>query len=260
MYGITEAGHSVMMHIHNFLSYLYVEVNDKLTLGENDLNTIKDHINKKLSGMTNGVQVVDHIEVVERASVYYYQEKMSSFLKIFCALPTFINKVRALFEKQEIGFGKLGSGAFGSVTFESNMPFALRFMIDNNISGMQWIQVLAGKYLLRSQATKDSTCQFEIDILDFRDVMGIPLDQKDGIAPLRILSFDIECQAPRGRFPVATQDPVIQIANIVKVHGESEPFVRNIFTLKKCAPIVGTKVFSYEKEADLLKAWRDFVQ
>ena len=55
MYGITEAGHSVMMHIHNFLPYLYVEVNDKLTLGENDLNTIKDHINKKLSGMTNGV-------------------------------------------------------------------------------------------------------------------------------------------------------------------------------------------------------------
>jgi len=46
----------------------------------------------------------------------------------------------------------------------------------------------------------------------------------------------------------------------VKVHGESEPFVRNIFTLKSCAPIVGTKVFSFNSEVELLKAWRNFVQ
>jgi DNA polymerase delta subunit 1 len=38
------------------------------------------------------------------------------------------------------------------------MPFALRFMIDNNILGMQWIQIPAGKYKLRSEQTKKSTC------------------------------------------------------------------------------------------------------
>jgi DNA polymerase delta subunit 1 len=56
------------------------------------------------------------------------------------------------------------------------------------------------------------------------------------------------------------KDPVIQIANIVKVHGESEPIIRNVFTLKSCAQIVGTKVYSFEKETDLLNAWRDFIQ
>jgi DNA polymerase delta subunit 1 len=53
---------------------------------------------------------------------------------------------------------------------------------------------------------------------------------------------------------------VIQIANIVKVLGEKEPFVRNIFTLKSCAPIVGSRVFSFDTEKELLTAWRDFVQ
>jgi DNA polymerase delta subunit 1 len=43
------------------------------------------------------------------------------------------------------------------------------------------------------------------------------------------------------------------------VHGESEPIIRNVFTLKSCAQIVGTQVHSFEKEQDLLIAWRDFV-
>ena len=79
------------------------------------------------------------------------------------------------------------------------------------------------------------------------------------IAPLRIMSFDIECAAEKGRFPTPDKDPVIQIANIVKVHGESEPIIRNVFTLKSCAQIVGTKVYCFDKEQDLLSAWRDFV-
>lgn len=46
----------------------------------------------------------------------------------------------------------------------------------------------------------------------------------------------------------------------MKVHGESEPIIRNVFTLKSCAAIVGTKVHCFETEQELLLAWRDFVQ
>lgn len=53
---------------------------------------------------------------------------------------------------------------------------------------------------------------------------------------------------------------MIQIANICQVYGEDEPFVRNVFTLNTCAPIVGTQVFSFQKEEDLLYAWREFVR
>jgi len=40
------------------------------------------------------------------------------------------------------------------------------------------------------------------------------------MAPLRILSFDIECAGRKGIFPEAEQDPVIQIANMVTQNGE----------------------------------------
>ena len=45
-----------------------------------------------------------------------------------------------------------------------------------------------------------------------------------------------------------------------KISGSEEPFVRNVFTLNTCAPIVGTQVFSFKKEEDLLFAWREFVR
>lgn len=41
------------------------------------------------------------------------------------------------------------------------------------------------------------------------------------VAPLRILSFDIECAGRKGIFPEADKDPVIQIANMVTRQGLS---------------------------------------
>ena len=58
---------------------------------------------------------------------------------------------------------------------------------------------------------------------------------------------------PSGIFPEADKDPVIQIANMVIRQGDKDPFIRNVFTLKKCAPIIGAQVFSFDREADLLK-------
>lgn len=40
------------------------------------------------------------------------------------------------------------------------------------------------------------------------------------MAPLRILSFDIECAGRKGIFPEPNVDPVIQIASVVKVQGK----------------------------------------
>jgi hypothetical protein len=49
---------------------------------------------------------------------------------------------------------------------------------------------------------------------------------------------------------------VIQIASMVTVQGESKPTVRNVMTLKKCAPIVGAEVMSFEDETGLLRVSR----
>lgn len=43
----------------------------------------------------------------------------------------------------------------------------------------------------------------------------------------------------QGHFPEPQHDPVIQIASLVTEFGKKQPAVRNIMTLKSCAPITG---------------------
>jgi DNA polymerase delta subunit 1 len=103
---------------------------------------------------------------------------------------------------------------------------------------MNWIEVPAGKYKLISDKNKRSHCQLELS-MRFVRVFATPFNEltcfgnrydsfishaPEGdwskIAPLRILSFDIECAGRKGVFPEAQIDPVIQIANMVTRQGE----------------------------------------
>lgn len=65
---------------------------------------------------------------------------------------------------------------------------------------------------------------------------------------------------PRGIFPEPEIDPVIQIASMVQIQGQTKPFVRNVFTLNTCANIAGSEVLSFQSEKELLEAWTAFFQ
>lgn len=56
-----------------------------------------------------------------------------------------------------------GLGCKSSITYESNVLFALRFMIDCNIVGGNWIEVPVGKY--KKTAKTISYSQLEFDCL-----------------------------------------------------------------------------------------------
>lgn len=62
----------------------------------------------------------------------------------------------------------------------------------------------------------------------------------------------------RGVFPVPEEDPVIQIASVVSVHSQ-QSVEKIVFTLNSCSAISGAEVRSFERESELLSAWRDFV-
>jgi hypothetical protein len=56
----------------------------------------------------------------------------------------------------------------------------------------------------------------------YKDLIShAPDGEWSSIAPLRVLSFDIECAGRKGIFPEANIDPVIQIAAMVTRHGQS---------------------------------------
>ena len=125
---------------------------------------------------------------------------------------------------------------------------------------MSWVEAPQSKYHMIPHRDRHSNCQIEAYV-HYRDLIA---HHNDGewakMAPLRILSFDIECAGRKGVFPEANQDPVIQIANVVTRYGESKPFVRNVFCLDTCSLIVNTQIFEFGAEDKMLMAWRDFLE
>ena len=55
------------------------------------------------------------------------------------------------------------------------MPFALRYMIDRDIVGMQWVKVNEQHLQIRKGENKLSTCQYEFDVIDYTHLEPIPL-------------------------------------------------------------------------------------
>ncbi|KAJ6585541.1 ribonuclease H-like domain-containing protein [Mycena capillaripes] len=130
--------------------------------------------------------------------------------------------------------------------------------IRSKIPSMSWVKLRATKYTHTSDlAQKTSHCQLEL-AASWADIEAQPLEE---VAPLRILSFDIECLGCEDVFPQPELDPVIQIGNLVSILGNpAPPFIRNVFTLGTCSEIVGASVIPCDEEASLLERWADFVQ
>ncbi|OUM64108.1 hypothetical protein PIROE2DRAFT_66246 [Piromyces sp. E2] len=245
-FGCTENGNSVVCHVHGFYHYLYVPA--PLNFKECNLQDFKEALN------TNND--IKKVEIVLRESIYHFHgNQKTPFIKITINLPKQLPGVK---RKLENGIQIRGFGERAFDTFDSTLNYDLRFMIDRNVTGVNWLECPPKKYTIRPKDECNSNCQLEVDIY-YEDLISHEAENEwSTIAPLRILSFDIECSGRPGIFPDPKDDSVIQIANVVTIQGEDKPFIKNVFTLKSCSPIIGSHVLSYDKEEDLLQAWSDF--
>ncbi|CAI0428312.1 unnamed protein product [Linum tenue] len=256
IFGVTAEGHSVCCNVHGFEPYFYISCPPGM--GPDDISRFHQVLEgrmRELNRNSNVSKLIRRIEMVQKKSIMYYQQQDSNpFLKIVVALPAMVAGCRGILDK---GIQIDGLGMKSFMTYESNVVFALRFMVDCGIVGGNWIEVPAGNY--KKTVKSFSYCQLEVDCLYSALVSHAPEGEFSKMAPFRILSFDIECAGRKGHFPEPTHDPVIQVANLVTLQGESQPFVRNVMTLKSCSPIVGADVMSFDTEKEVLLAWRDFV-
>jgi len=262
MYGVTESGQSVLAHIHGFMPYFYVPCPE----GFEDAQIFGESLDMELaqSGMCRDKvsrYVVD-CKVVQRSSLMnYIKDEHSSFFMVTVAVPSLVGTSRTMVEK---GFAlKDNRGFFNAATsYETSVPFALRFMIDRGIMGGGWVKLDSslpttshGGIFMRPKLDR-TTCQLEVDI-HYQQLMPVDLIQ---IAPMRIFSFDIECWNQEGKgFPVAQKNPVIQIAVYLKEFGAEEPLMHGVWTLRSCADIAGAHVFAFETEEALLNSFSDFI-
>ncbi|XP_024962996.1 DNA polymerase delta catalytic subunit isoform X2 [Cynara cardunculus var. scolymus] len=257
IFGVTKEGNSVCCNVHGFEPYFYISCPPGM--GPDDISRFHQILEGRMREVNRNNKVpkfILRIELVQKKSIMYYQQHSSQpFLKIIVALPTMVSSCRGILDK---GIQIDGLGMKSFMTYESNVLFVLRFMIDCKIVGGNWIEVPAHKY--KKTARNLSYSQLEFDCLYSELTSHVPEGEFSKMAPFRILSFDIECAGRKGLFPEPTHDPVIQIANLVTLQGEEQPFVRNVMTLKSCSPIVGVDVMSFDTEREVLLAWRDFIR
>ncbi|SCW01883.1 LAFE_0E09384g1_1 [Lachancea fermentati] len=249
-FGVTDQGHSVLCNVTGFRHYLYVPAPADFTA--QDIPAFLKHLNGSFENN------VDNIEIVDRQSIWGYSGNSKlPFLKVYVINPNGINKIRTAFERGYINYNDTWYS--GGTTTYDNIAYPLRVMIDCGIVGMSWITLPEGKYQMIEEKDRVSTCQLEVRV-NFRDLKAHPAEGEwSHSAPLRILSFDIECAGRVGVFPEPDVDPVIQIANVVSIAGEPKPFIRNVFTVNTCSPITGSQIYEHTTENDMLKHWRDFV-
>ena len=165
---------------------------------------------------------------------------------------------------------RIGSMTFE--TYESNCAYVLRYMVDRDIVGCNWLTIPAAKWsprtALRAKAPTAST-RGRADAKRPGTVDAPPAGARRVV--LRRLLARARRRVARHRstahpllrhrvrraaraLPRAGERPVIQIANHVTLQGSTQPVVKNIFCLDECAPISGAQVLSFETEEDMLRS------
>lgn len=258
MFGVTEAGSSVCVFVHGFEPYFFAEAPQGFS--PDDCAPLAEELNKLLAGRdrSRNARQCLRVELLQRQTVMYYQPAgPKPFLRIVLSTPNLVAPCRGMIE----GGIQLPwlNRRLGGVTYESNVLYPLRFMIDCGLVGGCWVELPAGGYSVVHDKAQLSHCQVEAHVSYASVVAHAPEGEWARLAPLRVLSLDIECQGRKGHFPDAKQDPVIQIASLVSVLGKDRPAVKNVMTLNTCAPIAGAEVMSFEDERALLLRWRDLL-
>uniref|UniRef100_A0A7N6FDQ1 DNA polymerase n=1 Tax=Anabas testudineus TaxID=64144 RepID=A0A7N6FDQ1_ANATE len=254
MFGVTDSGNSVCCHVHGFAPYFFVpapsgEYADYLSEFQKELNSA---VLKDMRSNKDNISItVLAVDITRKESMYgYHGKRILDFLRITMAMPRLIAPAKRLLE-QGLKFGPFPLQSYPS--YEANIDFEIRFMVDSDVVGCCWIELPKGKYRV-------SLCQYEVDV-GWTDLISHPAEGDwQRIAPLRVLSFDIECAGRKGIFPEPDKDPVIQIASMVQRQGETEPFIRTVFTLQSCASIVGSQILCFTQERQLLQSWAEFLR
>jgi len=177
LFGTTPEGKSVSCRVAGFRPYFYAGVEDGcLERAAEDLCAL-------------GLE----IEVVERFEPIGYQNLPKKMLKITTIDP---KEVRSLRERVRLVPGI-------KAVYETDILFKNRFLIDQALGGMGWVEAPIPEWASGQDASHAAST---VNVQSLRPV------QHEANAPLRFMSFDIECLPDHGAMPKAEFSPVILIS------------------------------------------------
>jgi len=257
VFGRTMDGKSVYAKLRDFQPRFYIKVPDKWNRTECQRLTkwLTSKDNRKIYYRYK--KALLKTMIIKRKKAYgFSNNKEFKFICLLFSNSFAMKKFADFFELNAIKIPGLINRPSSFQVYESNLMPMLRCFHIQDIPGCGWVE--ASKYEIIDKDDQESTCDIEI-VLNYKNIKPI---EKDINAPLRILSFDIECDSCDGQFPQADRmkDNIIQIGSTYTYLGKSEPYRQHMVTLKSCDPIDNAIVESYEDERDLILSWIEEVK
>ncbi len=256
-FGRTLEGKSVYMKIINYTPHFYIKLPLNWSLSEAKTNTQKMY-NYLISDMNKKVwkkfrSSLVGMDVVERMSAEGFTNgKKFMFSRLMFNNLSAMNKYKFMFDENDIYIPGITSKSVRFKTFEANLPPMLRCFHIRKISGCAWVSV--SKYTKIEGDICESHCNIELRV-DWRNINPI---EKDTNAPIRIMSFDIECySSDKDKFPQAKNklDCIFQIGSTYTYLNESIPYRQHIVCLRNTDKVEGSIVECYDDERELVRGW-----
>ncbi len=302
----------IHLQVHGFSPHFYIRIPsnwtrkhvDELCLALNAaiIDNVKNSKSKETRELQNivknreanhaGVLIKNWAVIEAEEFAPYTGESTSNFIDVTLEHPKFVRIARSLIDdKNNCSWhphfitNDLKSPII--TTFESDIDFIIRFLIDKKFKPCTWFQIDAKNYnLIEEQKItpgnnhdkytlkRESNCELEV-MVKCDDIIPINNDEEDDydeekkkkdeeykkkIPDLTIAAFDIECLTSGLMFPTAEIDPVLQISVILWNRELGNNYKRYLFALKETDEIKGNDhVFWYDHEIDMIRNFRKFI-
>ena len=121
-----QTGHSVLLHVTDFLHYLYVAA--PISFTKTDCEPFKAYLETQLSQRE---PTIASVQLLLRENLFGFQgNQKSPYIKITVTDPKFINRLRTSIESGNANYKGLWKGAEGGILTFDSLQYVLRFMVD----------------------------------------------------------------------------------------------------------------------------------
>ncbi len=197
LFGRGGDGKSFCCFVPDFEPYFYLKASG-------DLNTASRLVKDTF-------EQVKKVEIVEKFEPVGYQKDKQKMLKVTTNLPRDVPEIRDEILKLQDVIGAEGKWE----VYETDILFRNRFLIDSGLGGMVWVSaegnpVDPSKYFREGSGNRSRCENFSCDASILAS--GLKRIESLLIAPLKYLSFDIECLPLDGGMPSPDVSPIIMIS------------------------------------------------
>ncbi|KAG7100799.1 DNA polymerase delta catalytic subunit like protein [Verticillium longisporum] len=159
LFGVTEAGHSVMLHVTDFKHYLYIAA--PVSFQPEDCNNFRAYLETQVA---QHQPVIHSVALLMRENIYGFQGNVKNpYLKITVNDPKHIGKVRSTIEAGNANWKGLWKGVDGGVMTFDNIQYVLRFMVDCKVRFISQLfrKALEQKLVIPNMKSEASDEQYE---------------------------------------------------------------------------------------------------